>query len=231
MTTNGVVFVASAGGSQANIAYSYDGNTWFNSTSGTTIFLDAGATIGCSGFMFVAAAGSISGSTTGVLAYSYDGINWTKSTQGSALLASLGNYVGIRGFTWNGTYWIGCIASGSNFGIIYSTDGITWTRIANSYYAIKVASRHTAPFIGDNISGNFQASPTGPTGLGSPSSYFLNTTSRNLFQYRGTGWTGIYNSNNYTPAVAGNWTGAAPTTLTGALDRVAAALVSLGRYA
>jgi len=35
----------------------------------------------------------------------------------------------------------------------------------------------------------------------------------------------------YTPAVSGNWTGTAPTTIQGALDRIAASLVSLGRYA
>jgi len=44
-----------------------------------------------------------------------------------------------------------------------------------------------------------------------------------------TGPTGGVGS-AYTPATSGNWTGTAPTTIQGALDRMAAALVSLGRY-
>jgi collagen type VII alpha len=44
-----------------------------------------------------------------------------------------------------------------------------------------------------------------------------------------TGPTGA--STAYTPATPANWTGTAPTTVAGALDRIATALVSLSRYA
>jgi hypothetical protein len=43
-----------------------------------------------------------------------------------------------------------------------------------------------------------------------------------------TGPTGA--SAAYTPATPANWTGTAPTTVAGALDRIATALVSLSRY-
>ena len=203
---------------------------WYNSTSGTNIFLGAGPSLGCSGNMFVAAVGSTASQATGILAYSYDGINWTQSVQGSALLASFGNYVGVKSFTWNGATWIGALGSNSTFGLIYSPDGINWSQGNASYNVQRIASRRPLPYIGTNIQGNFQAAPTGPTGAGSPSSYFLNTANANLYRYQGTGWTGISGLNNYTPAVSGNWTGTAPTTIAGALDRLAAGLVALNIY-
>jgi hypothetical protein len=51
----------------------------------------------------------------------------------------------------------------------------------------------------------------------------------NLMSVRGP--TGATGPNSYTPAVSGNWTNPAPTTITNALDRIAVALVSLGKYA
>ena len=51
----------------------------------------------------------------------------------------------------------------------------------------------------------------------------------NLMSIKGP--TGATGPNSYAPAVSGNWTNPAPTTITAALDRIAVALVSLGRYA
>jgi hypothetical protein len=227
VASNGSLFVATAGIASAVVIYSYDGNNWEVSATGSTIFSSGFAKVASNGFMWVA------GSTQYILGYSYDGINWTQSAQGSSLITNNG---GITNLSLNGTTWIGVGLVGGTFNLVYSTDGITWstgvvsgTNPGTTTFNAS-ASRRCLPFIGTNLQGNFQAAPTGPTGSGAPSSYFLNTANANLYRYQGTGWTGISGLNNYVPTVSANWTGTAPTTITEALDRLAAGLVALNIY-
>jgi hypothetical protein len=227
IATNGSLFVATAGVSSAVVIYSYDGNNWTSSASGSSIFSAGYASVACNGSMWVA------GSTQNVIGYSYDGIKWTQSAQGSSLISSCSGG-GVLNLTWNGTIWIGTIyCPGSTFNIVYSPDGINWTpgvvsgTNPTTTFFSACASRRALPFVGTNIQGNFQASPTGPTGAGSPSSYFLNTVNANLYQYQGTGWNSVLAMAAYNPTTSANWAGTAPTTIGAALDRIAIALNTL----
>jgi hypothetical protein len=225
IASNGSLLVATAGVVAGSlIIYSYNGNNWTASGSGSGIFTDGYATVACNGSMWVA------GSTQNKIAYSYNGISWTESAQGSALIsASCTGNSGITNLTWNGTIWIGTLfCPSSTFNLVYSSDGINWTGGGGNILGYgTLASRRCLPFIGTNFQGNFQAAPTGPTGSGAPSSYFINTLDKNLYQYQGTTWNSILAMTSYNPTTPANWADSAPTTIGAALDRIAIALNTL----
>jgi hypothetical protein len=94
--------------------YSYDGDTWSTSTSGSAIFNRNSNSLVWNGRLWVAGGvNSVTGNTVG---YSLDGINWSQGTltYNSGLLNSM---------AWNGSLFI-CGSSSISLG--YSYDGITW---------------------------------------------------------------------------------------------------------
>lgn len=98
------------------ILYSFDGETWTVSSSGTSVFsLSIINGFGWNGSVLIAAA-SVS---SNFLAYSLDrGITWIGL--GRPLFSSFGYTV-----TWNGQMWV-AVGGGSNNTIGYSYNGIDW---------------------------------------------------------------------------------------------------------
>jgi hypothetical protein len=114
--TNGQVFM-----------YSYDGLQWYRSPS--TPFTTGGVkSIAWNGFMWVAAAESVSSTST--LAYSFDGIIWTTSSSGTSILNQ-----SVRSVAWGGNVWV-AVGQGTTCSLAYSYDGINWIR-SDTAYAIQ----------------------------------------------------------------------------------------------
>jgi hypothetical protein len=99
------------------MAYSYDGIQW---TAAANRILIPAYSLATNGSIWV--AGGANGRTYQLI-YSTDGINWISSTSGNSLL-----HWQCDSVAWNGSVWV---ASGTKYGgaggIIYSSDGITWT--------------------------------------------------------------------------------------------------------
>jgi hypothetical protein len=120
---NGSIWVA---GGQAPVynspsvpyfAYSYDGFSWFESTSGTALFSSTCKTMAWNGTnKFVAG-----GIGTNKLGYSSNGITWTASTSGNEIFTTSCLFV-----AWNGSNkWVAG-GAGTNQ-LAYSSDGETWS--------------------------------------------------------------------------------------------------------
>jgi len=85
---NGTLFVAGGGivlGSTATatLAYSYDGSTWFPSTSGSAIF-----TVECTAVTWTGTLWIATGDGTTTSAYSYNGIEWIPTSNGLSVQLS-----------------------------------------------------------------------------------------------------------------------------------------------
>jgi hypothetical protein len=62
--------------------------------------------------------------------FSYDGIHWSNSASGTALINNT-SASQIGKVVWNGSLWV-AVGNGASYTIIYSSDGINWTGVANS---------------------------------------------------------------------------------------------------
>jgi hypothetical protein len=85
MAFNGATYVA-VGAGLNRVAYSSDGVTWIGSSSGNTVFSDAGnnmSSVTWNGTYFIAGA-----SATNKVAYSSDGITWTASSSGNSVFST-----------------------------------------------------------------------------------------------------------------------------------------------
>jgi hypothetical protein len=123
--TNGQNYSVMGGTSGSKyLAYSENGITWNDSSSGNTIF--SGGTVYGIGFNQKQwlAGGTASGTK---IAYSSDGSTWTNSTSGASAFTT-----NCKCFAWNGTKWIAG-GSGTNQ-LASSTNGITWTGLGNSFF-------------------------------------------------------------------------------------------------
>ena len=203
---NGSIWVAGTWAPTASghstLLYSYDGLTWTDSPTSNTIF-PQGAYTGESGFawngiVFVALVGA----TSNVLGYSYDGITWYASANGNSIISGAGNQVG--NVTFNGQYFVVLGTDSPNlFG--YSLDGITWyssssgNTLFTSTSGVDIASRNVLPLLPERII----PGPTGATGPGAPAANV-----------------------SYTPGNSAYWNGS-PTTVQGAIDRLAAKVYAL----
>lgn len=109
------------------LAYSYDGNTWYNSASNPFSGYSC-SDIYWNGKLWVAVGVNSTISTQ--VATSPDGVNWTPST-GTPLpfgASSTGNCV-----SWNGNVWvIGGTVGGGSKSLFYSYDAQTWTQISGT---------------------------------------------------------------------------------------------------
>ena len=104
-----------------NLYYSYDGDTWLISASGSAIFSRYSNSLTWNGRLWVAGGRGFNVSYSGnTVAYSPDGINWTEGT----LTYNPG---GSYSMAWNGSLFI---YGSDNFRgdscLGYSYDGITW---------------------------------------------------------------------------------------------------------
>ena len=139
----GNTVASAATGNTIAVSSIYNGNVFFNATTGVTtgyncignagnvwtglgnyIFSTSGNGIGWNGNVWVAC-----GQGGNTLAYSPDGYLWTGL--GSNIFSSICNSV-----TWNGTYWIATgIYSGINGNTLaYSVDGIIWNGLGNQIF-------------------------------------------------------------------------------------------------
>jgi hypothetical protein len=76
---------------------------------------------------------------TGGIFYGYDGLNWINSVSGTVLLDNSGSYLAQIGKVgWNGSLWV-IVGTGSAYTIIYSSDGMNWSGVANSKSIFDVA--------------------------------------------------------------------------------------------
>ena len=222
------------------VIYSVDGITWTEAASGTSAIGTGNVYAVCwnGSFFLGVGAGMGGGANTGVLIRSTDGATWTSpsvnisgggvtditwnqqrfvigyyqgpspymySTDGLTWSSGTGSSFpnGFSYVTWNGTYFIGVgNINGSTYRAHYSTDGITWSRSTSGESGLAapltVASKNVLPFTPANL---VYVGPVGPTGPTGPSSYI--------------------------PATSGNWVAPVPTTLAGAIDRIAAAVSTL----
>jgi hypothetical protein len=102
------------GGGQ--MAYSYDGKSWTQSTSGNNLFSTECKSLAWNGSIWLGVGGSKVG-------YSSDGINWTLSESASAIIEY--NELLCTTVAWGNSLWV--VGTYNNPAIIYSTDGINWT--------------------------------------------------------------------------------------------------------
>jgi hypothetical protein len=100
-------------GTNATMAYSYDGLTWVASASADSVFNASVTSMVWNGALWVASGRSSTG-----LGYSADGINWILSTSGSSLFS------GVFSVATNGYLWVAGGEGSNRFA--YSTDGINW---------------------------------------------------------------------------------------------------------
>jgi len=106
---NGTLWVA--GGESKQLAWSNDGITWVNATTGSLIFGTRCRCVAYGNGYWVAGGG-----TSVSIAYSTDGKNWTASTSGSAIISD------CYSVAWNNSYWIA--TGGGKIAISYN--GIEW---------------------------------------------------------------------------------------------------------
>ena len=120
-----------------NIAYSYNGISWSNSSSSGTCFLQGGRGVafGTSSNgtspMWVAVGNNGTGNTepgNDHIMYSYDGISWSSSSSEGSSFRDLGNSVAFGVSTDLGTpMWIAGGKTSGTGQILYSYDGISWS--------------------------------------------------------------------------------------------------------
>jgi hypothetical protein len=123
--TNGQNYSVMGGTSGSKyLAYSDNGITWTDSSTGNAIF--SGGTVFGIGFNQTQwlAGGT---STNSRIAYSSDGSTWTNSTSGASAFTT-----NCKCFAWDGSKWIAG-GSGTNQ-LASSTNGITWTGLGNSFF-------------------------------------------------------------------------------------------------
>ena len=110
-----------------SIAYSYDGINWVN-TNDTLFAFTSGVTVAWNGSLWVVGG---SGNTTS-MGYSYDGITWYPANN----QLFLGNASGVLTLAWNSTIWVagGCNTNRTNGSLLWSNDGMTWTKSTTSIY-------------------------------------------------------------------------------------------------
>ena len=202
-------FMMVAGGQGTNtLAYSYDGITWFPSTTSSSIFTVSVQSIVWDGVKFVAG-----GQGTNILGYSYDGITWTASVATNGLFGTYGLCV-----AYNGQRYVASGDAGSNT-LAYSNDGITWTGVGASVIAVYARSVacNSQRFVacGGNNGGNTLAySNDGITWTGLGSSVFTNS-----------GWSAAYGGKRWVAGGQGGntlaysndgitWTGAGASVIT-----------------
>jgi hypothetical protein len=120
------------------IAYSSNGLIWIpvnNSIFTSTTVNSGGYGVAWNGKMWVAVGGGgVFRGGQHTIAYSSDGINWKPAN--NSIFTRYG-----RGIAWNGIMWV-AVGNGGNesgepsegqYTIAYSSDGIFWTGITNSY--------------------------------------------------------------------------------------------------
>ena len=184
------------------LAYSYEGITWYSSINGNNVFpfqfLVGGYPQGsiCSdGYMFIAGT---QGRGSNCIAYSLDGITWSMADSGGTSMAE------VSGTGWgNGTWLVaGGYYGGGEAQISRSTDGRNWTESSQARdiinYGTCVAYGNGIWVAGDNNGGVAYSSDDGITWT------HAFTSSGQIFdvQYNGTIWvllsnTGIYNPSGY----------------------------------
>jgi hypothetical protein len=137
---NETMWVAVGQGTNS-IAYSSNGLNWiptnnsiFTSTNPSNY--RGGYGVAWNGQMWVAVGGAgVSRGGQHTIAYSSDGINWNPAN--NSIFTRYG-----RGIAWNGIMWV-AVGNGGNesgepsegqYTIAYSSDGINWIGITNSYY-------------------------------------------------------------------------------------------------
>jgi hypothetical protein len=115
---NGKMWLAGGDNTDSNtrISYSYDGITWTDSASGTSLITSAVNGISWNGVQWLAV-----GYGTNYIAYSYDGISWTEATSANTIYAGM-----TWAAKWNGSLWV--VAGDSDCSLAYSYDGIQWTK-------------------------------------------------------------------------------------------------------
>jgi len=191
--------------------YSYDGINWIYAGFG----LPNPMAVAYNGHMWVAC-----GINSNCIEYSYDGINWTNSANGNTIFnGGVGaRYIWI--VTWSGSFWIAWGSGGGIGKLIYSYDGINWmnhpSSITGNTSIFYIVSRNVLPFVGTLQSSFIANSSTGPTGQAVQGTYHLDRTSKELYQYQGTGWTGVLFLEGITgPTGFGSTGNTGPTGLTG----------------
>ena len=140
---------------------------------------------------------------------------------------------GVQGFTdgtltaaqFNSPRYIGINSGGNN---LYVADALYRVRkVINNFW--NAIANTVGPTGSTGLTG-----ATGPTGITGPTGATGPTGRTGATGSTGstgsTGPTGPTGPTTYTPAVSGNWTGTAPTTISSALDRLAAGLVALSIY-
>lgn len=116
-----------AGGAGLNkVAYSFDGKTWYPSTTGNALFGDLGTctAVGYNSKIWVIGGNykNNSVSSTGSMGYSMDGITWVSSP--SNVFGASGNCFTVAS---NGQIWLAGGNGSTN--LAYSSDGISWTSL------------------------------------------------------------------------------------------------------
>jgi thioredoxin-related protein len=147
-------WVVGGEGSDARLAYSYDGINWTSIANGSSIFESRCSVVIHDGSKFIAGGGGDSG---GQIATSSDGITWTVVAED---LFDGGDCLTL---SYNGSIYV---AGGSGFvnSLAYSNDGITWFPIVGSgalMLLVKSIATNCSGFVA--VGGNTDNSPTGNT--------------------------------------------------------------------
>ena len=113
------------------IAYSTDGITWNSSQQVASVFGNAVANALCwNGFLWTGGFDTDGGLYPSI-GYSYDGITWNESSSGSAIVPDF-----IQSIAWGVSFFLAYGYTGSQYRLIKSTDGITWTNVTPSPFNI-----------------------------------------------------------------------------------------------
>ena len=223
VASNGYLHLIGAfsGGVSVSILYSYDGINWV-STGYTTSFV---STLAWNGTMWLGGGNNNSYQ----IIYSYDGFSWTASSSGSSLI---GSGYEARGFAWSGSTWVAAGGYLATNRIIYSTDGINWTASAsgNSIFGAAAwgVTWNGTLFVAAGAYGAnaIATSPDGITWTASTSGNSVFGGQAAIVVARTIPPLRLYNT-GYIAATSGNWVSPAPTTIKGAIDRIAAAVSTL----
>jgi len=119
---NGNMWVIGGTGPISTMAYSYDGNIWYNSNSIVTIIDICVKSVIWDGFKFIACG--ISTDPNPTIAYSYDGITWTGVENSWSLIPQCNKVA------YNGTNYL--LGGTGSYRLLSSNDGILWNIIDNS---------------------------------------------------------------------------------------------------
>ena len=164
---NGSMWVAGGRGTH-NVAYSYDGISWFG---GGTPFTHSARNIKYNSYLGHWIAGGEGGEE---FEFSYDGINWSPGPQGD--IADIGS---VRGYNFNENRHV--ITSTGTYSVMYSDDFITWNP-GNSNTSFFTSGR-------DVIYTGRRWLVSGSLGTGSGTIFYSDD---------GVNWTDISNASNVT---------------------------------